>query len=45
MNTVKFVKNFVNKNPRNLEQLRLQLKPTGWEFESDQILRNSIYRF
>lgn len=45
MSTIKFIKNFVNKNPRNLERLNLQPKPSGWVFEADRFLRNSIYRF
>lgn len=44
MSVVKFIRNFVNKNPRNIERLRLQPKPTGWEFENDQTMRNSTYK-
>jgi hypothetical protein len=41
----KFVQRFVNANPRNMERLRLQRPPDGWDFERDRALRNFIYRF
>lgn len=45
MSGVRFVKNFINKNPRNLEKMRLQRKPTGWVFEKNNHKRNCIYRY
>ncbi|KAF7638826.1 hypothetical protein Mgra_00001634 [Meloidogyne graminicola] len=44
MSSVKYVKHFVNKNPRNMEMLRLLRKPNGWEFEKDRTRKNFIYR-
>ncbi|KAI6244119.1 hypothetical protein M3Y99_00082800 [Aphelenchoides fujianensis] len=39
----KIVQTFVNRNPRNLEFLRLKRRPTGWEFEADRNQRNFHY--
>ncbi|KAI6205380.1 hypothetical protein M3Y94_00785700 [Aphelenchoides besseyi] len=39
----KIVQTFVNRNPRNLEFLRLKRRPTGYEFEADRNHRNNFY--
>lgn len=41
----KYLYRFVNRNPRNMERMRLQRKPDGWTFERNQSHNNFIYRF
>jgi hypothetical protein len=45
MSAVKYAKRFVNKNPRNMEMMRLLRKPDGWDFEKNKERKNFIYRF
>uniref|UniRef100_A0A914BUB5 Large ribosomal subunit protein uL18m n=1 Tax=Acrobeloides nanus TaxID=290746 RepID=A0A914BUB5_9BILA len=40
----KIVSTFINRNPRNLELLRLQRKPSGYDFERNREVRNYIYK-
>jgi hypothetical protein len=41
----KIVSTFINRNPRNLELLRLQRKPSGYDFERNREVRNYIYKY
>jgi len=44
MDKAKFLQKFINNNPRNIERLRLQRKPDGWDFEKNRAMRSFIYR-
>lgn len=37
-------KTFVNRNPRNLEFLRLQVRSTGWGLEKDRERKSFTYK-
>uniref|UniRef100_A0A915CRA1 Ribosomal protein L18 n=1 Tax=Ditylenchus dipsaci TaxID=166011 RepID=A0A915CRA1_9BILA len=44
MKGVKFVQNFVNRNPRNFEKLRLERMPSGYSFERYRMRLNARHR-
>ncbi|CAI4232414.1 unnamed protein product [Auanema sp. JU1783] len=40
----RYVARFINRNPRNMEMMGKQIKPTGYQFEADREKRSFIYR-
>uniref|UniRef100_A0A1I7WJ08 39S ribosomal protein L18, mitochondrial n=1 Tax=Heterorhabditis bacteriophora TaxID=37862 RepID=A0A1I7WJ08_HETBA len=41
--SVRLATRFLNRNPRNMEQLGRQIPPSGYQFEKDCALRSYIY--